>query len=197
MIKAIILDLGYVINRYRPGSYYRYLARVSGKSEKTIFLLLEEYGEKAERGKTSVGSISRKAASLLGISRKRADYMRFYSKNAGPNRSMIRYARELKKKYVLACLSNIESGSYNYMKKRYISSLFNYSFLSYKIGLRKPDKRIYLYALKKLGVKPEETVFVDDVLKNVAAARSLGMNAILFKNTSDLKMRLPAYLENS
>lgn len=52
--------------------------------------------------------------------------------------------------------------------------------VSYRIHLLKPDPAIYLYAAETFGIKPEETLFVDDVLANVEGARKVGMQGYLF-----------------
>jgi len=46
------------------------------------------------------------------------------------------------------------------------------------VGLRKPDPRIYLHACEALGVRPNEAVFLDDIGRNLKAARELGMTTI-------------------
>ena len=46
------------------------------------------------------------------------------------------------------------------------------------VGLRKPDPRIYALACRELGVEPARTAFLDDVGRNVKAARALGMATI-------------------
>jgi putative hydrolase of the HAD superfamily len=47
------------------------------------------------------------------------------------------------------------------------------------IGARKPDPRAYLATADALGLPPSECAFVDDLIENVQAARSLGMYAVL------------------
>lgn len=57
-------------------------------------------------------------------------------------------------------------------------------FVSYELGLLKPDIKIYQQVLQKLNALPEEVIFVDDKLKNVEAAKSIGINGIVFdRNT--------------
>ncbi|MFR3313439.1 MAG: HAD family hydrolase [Alphaproteobacteria bacterium] len=57
-------------------------------------------------------------------------------------------------------------------------------FVSYELGLLKPDKAIYQSVLEKLNAKPEEVIFIDDKRENVEAAKSLGINGIVFdRNT--------------
>jgi HAD superfamily hydrolase (TIGR01509 family) len=55
---------------------------------------------------------------------------------------------------------------------------------SHEAGISKPDPRIYRLARDRLGVRPEEMVFLDDVAPNVAAARDLGAHGILFTSTA-------------
>ena len=50
---------------------------------------------------------------------------------------------------------------------------------SHEVGLRKPDPAIYPLAAQRLGVEPQEVVFLDDVQANVDAALAVGMAAVL------------------
>jgi epoxide hydrolase-like predicted phosphatase len=61
-----------------------------------------------------------------------------------------------------------------------VEELFGFVIDSSHVGVRKPDPRIYGYALAELpGIEPAQCVFVDDHPANVAAARALGMHSIL------------------
>jgi putative hydrolase of the HAD superfamily len=51
--------------------------------------------------------------------------------------------------------------------------------VSSDVGLRKPDRNIYLLAADRIGVEPAECVFVDDLEVNLAPARELGMTTVL------------------
>ena len=53
-------------------------------------------------------------------------------------------------------------------------------FLSYQIGVRKPDPGIYRHALGRLGAEPGQCFFIDDLPENVEAARALGIQAHQF-----------------
>lgn len=63
---------------------------------------------------------------------------------------------------------------------------------SYELGIIKPDPAIYLAAIEKLGVRPEEALFIDDREVNTAAARELGMKAITFSTADKLREDLIA-----
>ena len=57
--------------------------------------------------------------------------------------------------------------------------LFDVILDSSAVGLRKPDPAIYRLTCERLGLDLAECLFVDDLECNVAAARALGMEALL------------------
>ncbi len=57
-------------------------------------------------------------------------------------------------------------------------------------GLVKPDPRLFHVLLDRYGLKAEECTFVDDNPDNVAAARALGMEGIVFHGAGDLRKQL-------
>ena len=57
-------------------------------------------------------------------------------------------------------------------------------------GLVKPDLRLFHVLLDRYGLKAEECTFVDDNPDNVAAARALGMEGIVFHGAKDLRKQL-------
>ena len=59
-----------------------------------------------------------------------------------------------------------------------VMSLFDVIVESSVLGVRKPDPRFYQIACERLGVTPEETVFLDDLGVNLKPARALGMTTL-------------------
>lgn len=68
--------------------------------------------------------------------------------------------------------------------------LFNSILYSFDIKLCKPEKGAYESILKKLGVKATDSLFIDDNIKNIIAAKDLGMHAIQFKSARQLEEEL-------
>jgi putative hydrolase of the HAD superfamily len=66
-------------------------------------------------------------------------------------------------------------------------SNFDVHVWSYQLRLAKPDPAIYRHLLEKLGTQPGETLFLDDKLENIIAARELGIQAIQFSNADKLR----------
>lgn len=67
-------------------------------------------------------------------------------------------------------------------------------FSSARLGVRKPENRAFEQALETCGVRAEETVFVDDFIENIHAARDLGINAIHFRGREDCLRRIEALM---
>lgn len=84
-------------------------------------------------------------------------------------------------------LSNTNRLHLNYWPEHYpeIEANTDALYLSQDLGMRKPEPRIFEYVLNKEGVTASQAVFFDDVLENVEAARSMGIEAVLVedKNT--------------
>ena len=53
--------------------------------------------------------------------------------------------------------------------------MFDAVVISGEVGMRKPEPQIFVHVLELLGVRAEETVFVDDLRPNVDAAEALGL----------------------
>ena len=67
---------------------------------------------------------------------------------------------------------------------------FHDRFLSYELGLLKPDRRIYERVLEKIGMPAERVVFFDDNRANTAAAAAVGLQSIWVSGFEDLIQRL-------
>ena len=106
------------------------------------------------------------------------------------NKDIIKIIMSLKGKYKLGIISNtIKEHADIFMKNDYFE-LFDTVILSHEVKMTKDAKDIFFLAIKKLRVKPEECAFIDDIKKFVETSKSVGMNAILFKNPEQLKLEL-------
>ncbi|HTD99847.1 MAG TPA: HAD family phosphatase [Mucilaginibacter sp.] len=96
---------------------------------------------------------------------------------------------DLNKKYRTFLLSNINPIHYdyimNYLQKEFgfegNDHLFEKTYYSHLIGIRKPDSAIFEKVLKENDLKAEETVFIDDIQANLDAAKALGLQTLLMK----------------
>ncbi|KAM4042678.1 bifunctional epoxide hydrolase 2 isoform 1-T1 [Anomaloglossus baeobatrachus] len=65
----------------------------------------------------------------------------------------------------------------------FLSRHFDLVIESCRVGMRKPETRIYEYALKMLEAEPEETIFLDDIGANLKPARDMGISTVLVRDT--------------
>jgi HAD superfamily hydrolase (TIGR01509 family) len=100
--------------------------------------------------------------------------------------NMITLLTQLKEQYVLAALTNLTETRLLPDIALHIYNYFDYQILSYKEGVRKPDVAFFERALEKTGFLAQEVIFIDDQVKNVAAAESVGIQPILFTDYDTL-----------
>jgi putative hydrolase of the HAD superfamily len=97
--------------------------------------------------------------------------------------------------FSLALLSNLPADYRSYFTRHFEwLELFSVCVYSCDLGLVKPEPGIYHICLQRLRMPPERCLFVDDMEKNVAAARALGMRGILFVDAGCLEKELHARL---
>src|SRR5262249_24209129 len=84
-----------------------------------------------------------------------------------------------------AILSNSSDGARREEMARYsFDEFFDPIIYSHEVGLAKPDPAVFRLACARTGVGPDERIFIDDVGDHVAAARDLGIHAILHSSTA-------------
>ena len=84
--------------------------------------------------------------------------------------------------FLLSNTNDIHIETFNsYLKNEFelpdLSSFFEKMYLSYEIGMRKPDAEIFELVLRENNLKPKETLFIDDSIQHVEAAKKLGIEA--------------------
>jgi HAD superfamily hydrolase (TIGR01509 family) len=93
----------------------------------------------------------------------------------------------LGKKYRLFLLSNTNeihvTAFSSYLNKTFgfndFSSYFERWYYSCRIGKRKPDAETFQFVLNENGLKPEETLFIDDSPQHIEGAKKVGIHALL------------------
>ena len=94
--------------------------------------------------------------------------------------------------YRLGILSNTCDGHWNYCLRRYtmLRDFFSVYALSFEIRAAKPDKAIFCQAAELAGCRPEEIFYTDDMPGHVAAAKSVGLDAVVYLSTAELVAEL-------
>jgi epoxide hydrolase-like predicted phosphatase len=98
--------------------------------------------------------------------------------------AMVDYVRSLRPRYQTAILSNSADGARREEQARYgFEELVDTIIYSHEVGLAKPDPRTYELTCKRLGVSPDEMVFLDNTPAIVESAREFGIRAVLHEST--------------
>jgi len=194
-IKAAYFDIGNVLLRFDPTKVGRRLAwEVRRRPLKVLSYLWDSsFGERIETGR--IGS-----RALYGLFRKELGFQGTYRRfkrlwcdafEFRVDRKAVSILRRLSREIPVYLLSNTNHLHFDHIRRRYaFVRLVRRSFVSHRMGLRKPDAAIYKAALAEAGVKPHEAFFVDDLKENVEAARRVGMKALRYDKPESLEKEL-------
>jgi HAD superfamily hydrolase (TIGR01509 family) len=95
----------------------------------------------------------------------------------------------------LYLLSNMPVSTFEYLIQQHkFFGHFKHLVISGAILLVKPEPAIYKHLVEQTGIVPAESVFIDDLLKNVVAARECGFQAIQFRDPASCRRELSVYL---
>ena len=182
-IRAVYFDLGGVIVRTGDREPRTKLAERLGMSYEE---LAKAVFENESSLRASLGAVSPQehwadVIQRLGLPSSEADSVRqeFFAGDT-LDLDLINFLRSLRPKYRTGLLSNAWSDMREYLVSQKIDDAFDQLIISAEVGIMKPDARIYQLALEKLGVTPDQAVFVDDSIVNIEGARAVGMYAIQF-----------------
>jgi putative hydrolase of the HAD superfamily len=111
---------------------------------------------------------------------------------------MVEALRRVKAKFKTGCITNnlpanaIGSASGRTLYIAEVMVLFDHVIESAKIGLRKPDPKIYRMMVEALGVDPKRCIYLDDLGVNLKPAREMGMTTIKVQNAKQALTELEA-----
>ena len=190
MVSVLLFDIGGVLINYKPAMYYEDVARRIGKDVGTVRSAFEPFRRQLDLGAMPVRTAEKLVARKLGARESDIRWGSNFLSVASPNARMLGFARRASKEYRLALLSNFSFVRYREALANLIDKdLFRDRFISCYLHMAKPDKygrpddeRIYRYAVRRLRVEPNEILFIDDLEENLAPARRMGINTLLFED---------------
>ena len=98
----------------------------------------------------------------------------------------IDFVEKVKNKYKLAIISNDSSRWSKYLREKFdINRYFDVISISGDLKIQKPDERIFLLTIEKLGVNAEDCIYIDDRTGNLNAAKKVGMKSILLNSRNE------------
>ena len=96
--------------------------------------------------------------------------------------------------YKIGFLSNTEMPAVKYWQKNDYEKYFDEAVFSCVEHIAKPDREIYQLICERLGVLPEEAIFIDDKDEYVDGAVAIGIKGIVFENEKQVKAKLSVLL---
>ncbi|MFB3890892.1 MAG: HAD family hydrolase [Phycisphaerae bacterium] len=197
MIRAAIFDLGNVVIRIDLTAVPRRLAEMTGLPAEKVAAALVDGGRRdlMEIGRLSMQEYYRHVVALLD---RPVSYDDFYSAwnsiYIGVSDGIEELLIGLRKTIRVVALTNTGSGHADWWRREYagVVSRFEKVFMSYEMGVCKPQPECFQRVLDYLSMAPAEVVFIDDHEPNVQAAVAMGIKGIVAKSTSQISRDLAA-----
>jgi putative hydrolase of the HAD superfamily len=203
MIEAVIWDFGGVITTSPFEAFARFenqrglpsdiIRRTNSANH------LENAWAKFERAEIDIEAFDRLFAAeslALGAEVRGKDVLPLLSGDLRPE--MVEALRRIKTRFKTGCITNnlpanaIGSASGRTLYIAEVMALFDHVIESAKIGLRKPDRRIYQMMVGALQVDPKRCIYLDDLGVNLKPAREMGMTTIKVVNAAQALAELEA-----
>jgi putative hydrolase of the HAD superfamily len=198
-INTIIFDFGGVllnlnmqacIDAFARLGYNKIDELIDHYKQKGIFLLFEE-------GKLSTDDFFTELQKIVGLQVPVEDLKQAYISFLGDLPAYkLNLILELRKKYKVYMLSNINHFVFEHCKKTYfdtdnhvVEDYFDKAFLSFEMKVCKPDKLIFEKMIKDADLIPEQCLFLDDGIKNIETAKDLGFNTLWVKRDDDVSLQ--------
>lgn len=191
MIHNIIFDLGNVLvnveyERFRQKIYQN---GVSEEKYNNFFRGAEYRILGYEAGELSTGEFTARCINELGLKMTDDEFAFAFNDMFSEITAMCGLVRRLsgEGRYNLFLLSNTSPLHFEHIRQGYgfVNLLHDFA-LSYELKALKPDAVIYERAISYLGIKPEESLFIDDLKENCEAAEKFGITTINY-NKNDHK----------
>ncbi len=201
-VRAIIFDMGGVLVRNQVPEPRQRLADKYGLTPQALEELVfgNPVAAKASVGEATSSDLWEYIRAALKLDEKElvAFTQAFWSSDR-LDEELVDLIRSLRPRYKTGLLSNAWDDARASLTTRYphFLTIFDSSVFSAEVKMAKPDARIYHLIMQRLGVAPEETIFVDDFKENVEAASELGMQAILFKSPHQARQAVLEHISSN
>jgi FMN phosphatase YigB (HAD superfamily) len=179
MIRNVVFDVGNVLVKLHYQPFFQYLGR-AGVDMRDLPAWLQQVDlEGHERGELEGEVLLQRVAAMAPVPLDPADLRTQWLSMFERWDEMFTLASGLMAEYRVYLLSNIGDLHWAHLDALYgLDTLVHGACASFRVGAIKPQADIYRKAEQMFGLDPAATVFLDDLPRNVEAARACGWHAI-------------------
>ncbi|HEY4723290.1 MAG TPA: HAD family phosphatase [Anaerolineae bacterium] len=196
-IRAIIFDVGGVFARTENVNGRRKWEQRLGLAEDTLAMTVwtSEISRQGEIGQATLEEIWRGIGQLFELNAAEVKELQadFWSGGTWDD-GLTEFVRSLKPRYKTGVISNAWPEAREFVESHTGSATFDAILFSAEEGVAKPNRVIFERALARLGVAPDEAIFINDVAENIEAACTIGLHGIQFDNTPHVIDQIKRYL---
>jgi len=195
-VELLLFDLGNVIVRVSHSAMAEALAARSADPRfqdprRVLALAFDDHEGLTvafDEGRLTPDAFHRSVADRLALSVSFEEFAGCWNTGFEENLEVTALIRRLHSRYRLMLLSNTNALHFGYLNPRLpVLPLMERAFLSFELGMRKPDRALYEYVITATGVAPERILYIDDIAAYTSAADDLGMQSITFESAEQLE----------
>jgi putative hydrolase of the HAD superfamily len=197
MAKTIIFDLGGVLLHLDWDKVCSPLARLSGQPYDAVMKEVQNGPilEASMLGRLTPQEFHRSLCNKIKVDLPFDRFIDIWNGLLSADEDMAALVAELGAEHSLVLASNTNATHFAFSTENFgVMQAFERNFLSYEMGLLKPDPAYFHHVLYGLWASPANCIFIDDRPDNVRAARNLGINGLVFESVDKLKSDLAAIL---
>ena len=197
-IKALIWDLEGVLLKTEDDNLYLTVAKkLNAPYEKVREIFFSDLNDKMDLGEVTQDQFNAYVMDTLQISREKTALLeKVVDEESYIDKDLVRIITKLRRDYKTGLLSNYSKDLRSKIENEWaLGSAFDEIIISCEVGVIKPDPAIFSLMLERLGVKAEESVFIDDRIKNIDGAKKMGFHTIFFTNKEQAMEELTRILK--
>jgi epoxide hydrolase-like predicted phosphatase len=184
-VRGLIVDFGGVLTTNVFDSFKAF-GEAEGLDPLTVKRAFREDAEalgllrQLERGDIEVEDFEPRFGERIGVTRTEGLVGRLFG-GVGPDERMLEAVRRAGDAGLCTGLISNSWGAGLSYDMSLLDQLFEAIVISGDVGMHKPEPAIYMLGAERLGLRPEECVFVDDLRENCQGAEEVGMTAVLHR----------------
>jgi putative hydrolase of the HAD superfamily len=196
-MKGLLVDFGGVLTTNVFDSF-RAFCRDEGLDTEAVRRLFRDEPEALrlvraiETGSLSEDEFGERFGGLLGVERRAGLVERMFG-HIRPEPTMVEAVRRARSQRIRTGLVSNSMGVGRYDRSTF-PELFDGVVISGEEGMHKPQPGIFRLGAERIGLRPEQCVFVDDLRENCEGAEAVGMTAILHRGADSTLPRLEELL---
>ena len=197
-IKALIWDMEGVLMLTDESDLPMKVAKtLNAPYEKVREIFFSDYNDSVDLGEVTQDQFNEYILDILQMPRENKYLLeKIINEDFYIDEELLKKIIRMRRDYKMGLISNYSNELRKKIENEWaFKSVFDEIIISCEVGLIKPDPEIFNLMLDRLGVRADESVFIDDRIKNIDGAKKMGFHTIFYTNKGQAMEELARILQ--